>query len=169
MTTEEILIGLKSAHSAILDFQLPNGNLIRRDYHITEFKNTSVKSVDCGGATNEWQELVIQLWEPPTISAEPQMTADKALGIIQKVEQSLPLFKGVEVKFEFGNGSYPMVQHSVSSIDHMKDHLVIGLSVGESECKGLSSGACGVPKEKVAMTTLGSNGESACSPGGGCC
>jgi hypothetical protein len=168
MKTEQFIDTLEQHSDATLHFSFEGGKQVRADYHITEFKNVATNSVDCGGKVNSWKSLVIQLWEPPITGSEAQMTAGKALSIMRKVEESLALTRGVELTFEYSSADYQMAEHHVKNVKREGNRLVFDLSVGETECKGLSSGACGITdKAKVAMTSLG--GDECCTPGGGCC
>ena len=165
MKTEELLQLLEADQGLNLRFDYAPGLSVRRDFHITELKNTHITSVDCGGKVNEWKELVIQLWEPPT-PGDDVLTTTKVSAIWAKVEQSLKLFRGVEVKFEYSNKGERLSPYTVHSASVQGNTLVFTLQELQSECKGLASGACEVPKKKVAMNALGSNG---CEPGSGCC
>ena len=35
------------------------------NYHLTEVKNVTFETTDCGGKTNDWTETHMQLWESP--------------------------------------------------------------------------------------------------------
>jgi len=165
MKTEEFLQLLEAHQGLNLRFDYAPGLSVRHDFHVTEFKNIHITSVDCGGQTNEWKELVIQLWEPPTVG-EDTLTTTKVSAILAKVERSLKLFRDVEVKFEYSNSAQQLSPYAVHSASVQGNTLVFTLLSLQAECKGLASGACEVPKKKVA---LGSLGDTGCAPGSGCC
>ena len=43
-----------------LYFEYQTGQFVRSDYHITEIKNVSYDTVDCGGVQNKWEETIVQ-------------------------------------------------------------------------------------------------------------
>lgn len=150
-----------------LEVRLDDGTTVRKDFHLTEFKNNTIESVDCGGARNEWRELVIQLWEPPLVE-DHLLTTNTVMGIVNKVQQSLPLFMDAELKVEYSKPDGVLGVYTVADVSTAGGKLLVHLAKEEGQCKGLSSGACQPQKQKVAMADLGqaSNG---CTPGGGCC
>jgi hypothetical protein len=55
---------LKASHNLALQFQYAADQFVHASYHITEIKQATVTSVDCGGVMNAWTEVIVQLWEP---------------------------------------------------------------------------------------------------------
>jgi len=65
MKTNEFLSLLKEHADKSLLFEYKSGHFVGANYHITEVKNISIESVDCGAGTDFWKETIIQLWESP--------------------------------------------------------------------------------------------------------
>jgi hypothetical protein len=63
MKTSEFINVLENNPSLPLTFEYKKGSFARADFHLTEFKNVSFDTVDCGGVQNNWQEVQVQLWE----------------------------------------------------------------------------------------------------------
>lgn len=156
MTTQEFLNILTQHPNLPLYFEYQSGQFVRSDYHITEIKNVSYDTVDCGGVQNTWKETIVQLWENET--PEPQHSVDttKALKIFEVVEKTRPTFKDTEVRFEYGNASFHTAVLAVDSVD-ISDKIVVRLQGTKTTCKA----------NDRAATFQGL--ELACSPGGGCC
>ena len=98
MKTNEFLTLLKENTDKSLVFEYAPGQLVGANYHITEVKNITVDSVDCGAGTDFWKETIIQLWESPQeLGKRDYMTAYKAMGILNKVDKIKPMeiFKDV--------------------------------------------------------------------------
>ncbi|MFH6602694.1 DUF6428 family protein [Maribacter algicola] len=162
MKTQEFLLLLKENPNKSLVFEYNEGHYVGANYHITEVKNVTIESVDCGARTDHWKETVIQLWESPAEKNKREyMSTFKALGILNKVDKMKPMEKDVEVKFEYSNDNFHTAQLFVN--DHMisEDRLVIKLGVEKTDCKAKE--VCGVPVLKEAVS------EECCAPGGGCC
>ena len=103
MKTNEFLALLKENSDKSLVFEYAPGLLVGANYHITEVKNITIDSVDCGAGTDFWKETIIQLWESPQeIGKRDYMSAYKALAILNKVDKIKPMEKDVEVKFLVG-------------------------------------------------------------------
>ncbi|HHO55618.1 MAG TPA: hypothetical protein ENK21_04460, partial [Trueperaceae bacterium] len=71
-------ISKNSAKSLIFDFA---GQKVNKGYHVAEFKAVDIKSVDCGGKSNDWSELVLHLTAPPNDSSADYMSGQKFLEI----------------------------------------------------------------------------------------
>lgn len=162
MKTKEFLALLEQHTNRNLLFEYRPGHFVAPDYHITEVKNISVDSVDCGAGTDFWKQTVIQLWEGPNESdAQTYMSASKALGILKKVDSLKTMEKEAEVKFEYSNRNFHTAQLFVN--DHAIDanNLILKLSVEKTDCKAKET--CGLPVTADVRT------EACCTPGGGCC
>ena len=161
MKTNEFLDLLKQHTDKSLLFEYKTGHFVGANYHITEIKNITIDSVDCGAGTDFWKETVIQLWESPDEhEREDYLTTNKALGILNKVDQIKPMEKDVEVKFEYSNSEFHTAQQFVNDFTIDQNKLIIKLGIEKTDCKARET--CGVTVE------VESN-EEACTPGGGCC
>ncbi|TMM58470.1 hypothetical protein FEE95_03295 [Maribacter algarum] len=162
MKTNELLSLLKDNPGKILLFEYKPNSFIRSNYHITEIKNITVDSVDCGAKTDFWKETIIQLWEDPNeIDTEGTMTAFKALGILNKVDSIKPMEREVEVKFEYSNPNFHMAQLFVNDVELSEDRIIMKLGVEQTDCKAKET--CGVTVEASAQES------NSCAPGSGCC
>ncbi len=162
MKTNEFLSLLKEHADKSLLFEYKNGHFVGANYHITEVKNISIESVDCGAGTDFWKETIIQLWESPKEKDTLEyMSAYKALGILNKVDSMRPIEKEVEVKFEYSNPDFHTAQLFVRDFELKKDQLILKLSVEQTDCKAKE--ACGVSIESD------SKEEVCCAPESGCC
>jgi hypothetical protein len=162
MKTNEFLSLLKEHSNKSLLFEYKTGHFVGANYHITEIKNITIDSVDCGAKTDFWKETIIQLWESPEEKDKRDyMSADKALEILIRVDAIKPMEKDVEVKFEYSNADFHTAQLFVNDFDINDNRLIMKLGVEQTDCKAKDE--CGVPVE-VEMQ----EGE-ACAPGGGCC
>ncbi|WP_273565402.1 DUF6428 family protein [Maribacter halichondriae] len=162
MQTQEFLSLLKNHPNKSLVFEYRNGQTVGANYHITEVKNITVDSVDCGARTDFWKETIIQLWESPDEKDKREyMSAFKALGILNKVDKLKPMEKEVEVKFEYSNADFHTAQLFVNDYEIHEERLLLKLGIEKTDCKAKET--CGVPVE----TNI--NEEACCSPEGGCC
>ncbi|UOB16175.1 DUF6428 family protein [Abyssalbus ytuae] len=136
MTTAEFLNLLKEQQDKSLLFEYSNNHLVGANYHITEVKNTTYDTVDCGGGTNFWKETIVQLWESPTeIGKRDYMTVYKALSILKKVNRIKPMDESTEIKFEYGNKKFHTSQLFVNDYEISEKKLIIKLAVEKTDCK----------------------------------
>lgn len=162
MKTNEFLSLLKEHANKSLLFEYKPGQLVGANYHITEIKNITVDSVDCGAGTDFWKETIIQLWESPEeLDKRDYMSADKALAILNRVDRIKPMEKEVEVKFEYSNSQFHTAQLFVNDFEINTNQLILKLGVEQTDCKAKDE--CGIPVEVGAQT------ENSCAPGSGCC
>jgi uncharacterized protein YbjQ (UPF0145 family) len=161
-----------------LQFQYADNQRIDAAYHITEIKQASITSVDCGGVMNNWTEVIVQLWEPTGEQQERAMKVSKALSIIAIVEKALTLNADAIVKIEFGNAAFDTRQMHPNHITVQNGELVVDLRPDTVQCKAQErGGSCGTTptgeeccepaKPKFKMINL--TDVNTCAPGGGCC
>ena len=162
MKTNEFLSLLKTHPNKSLLFEYKTGHLVAANYHITEIKNITVDSIDCGAGTDFWKETIIQLWESPEEKGKRDyMSANKALDILNKVDAIKPMEKEVEVKFEYSNPDFHTAQLFVHGYEVRADQMIMKLGVERTDCKAKET--CGIPAE------ISVEDDNACTPGGGCC
>jgi len=165
MRTQELFKVLEDHQDKFLLFEYKPNSLVGANYHITEIKHISIDSVDCGARTDTWKETIIQLWESPSeIGKTEYMSANKAIGILNKVGKIKPYDFDAEVKFEYSNATFHTAQLFVNDFEIQGNNLIIKLGVEKTDCKAKST--CGVI-EKVKEVVL--IDELCCSPDGNCC
>ncbi len=165
MRTQELFKVLEDHQDKFLLFEYKPNSLVGANYHITEVKHISIDSVDCGARTDTWKETIIQLWESPSeIGKTEYMSANKAIGILNKVGKIKPYDFDAEVKFEYSNATFHTAQLFVNDFEIQGNNLIIKLGVEKTDCKAKST--CGVI-EKVKEVVL--IDELCCSPDENCC
>ena len=162
MKTQEFLTLISENRDKSLLFQYAPNQFVKPGYHITEVKNISIQSVDCGAKSSSWNETIIQLLESPSEEENGYMTNFKALGILKKVSSIRPFDSASEVKFEYGNPYFHTAHLLVDDYVIQNNQLIIKLAVTATQCK--AEDLCGIPSEKEIVTE-----EACCAPGGGCC
>jgi hypothetical protein len=162
MKTNEFLSLLRTNGNKELLFDYNKGALVGANYHLTEVKNITIDSVDCGSGSDFWKETIIQLWESP---AEPDktkyMSVSKALQILNKVNEIKPMDLEAELKIEYGNADFHTAQLFIDGHEIFDDTLLFKLAVKKTDCKAKEE--CGIPVEAF------TENEMCCPPGGGCC
>jgi len=158
MKVKEIVSILKENRNKALLFEYAENKVAGTNYHLTEVKNVTFETVDCGGNTNDWQETHFQLWESPKeIGKSDYMTVDKVLDILDRVNGIRLLWLDTEVKVEFGNEDFHTSILSIENTISESDRLIVKLFTTETGCK--ASDVCGVPEVE----------EDVCCSGSGCC
>lgn len=163
MKTKELLALLREQSQKALLFEYHPGHFVGANYHITEIKNITVDSVDCGAGTDFWKETVIQLYESPVEKEKKEfMTAYKALNILNKVDRIKPMEREVEVKFEYSNDTFHTAQLFVNNALISNDQVILQLGIAQTDCK--AKDACGIPVKQVMEKAT-----ACCTPESGCC
>ena len=162
MLTKEFLSLLGKNENKSLLFEYKDGYYVGANYHITEVKNITIDAVDCGANADYWKETIIQLWESPAEKDKSEfMTANKALGILNKVYLIMPMHEETEVKFEYGNPNFHTAQLFVNDYVLDENKVIMILGVEKTDCKAKET--CGVTVETNVQE------EACCSPESGCC
>ena len=163
MKMTEFLTLLRDHKDKSLVFEYSPGKIVPANYHITEVKNMTIESVDCGAKTDAWKETIVQLWESPSeIGKTEFMSAYKALAILNKVDKMRPMVRDAELKFEYSNDHFHTAQLFVDDYTWNNEKLLFKLSVKKTDCKAKET--CGVPAEAMVESSA-----SSCAPGSGCC
>ncbi|MBM9545492.1 hypothetical protein JWG40_00565 [Leptospira sp. 201903074] len=145
-----------------LKFEYGKNQNIFPNYHITEFKLANIQSVDCGGKSDSWSEIILQVLEPKVEKDTESMTLAKVNSIIKKVTNSMNIPEEATLRIEFGNEDTAMRQYFVSEMKPQENSLLIHLKDGKTECK--ASVSCGLPKDVVSFPKLEKTSASCCSP-----
>ena len=66
MKVDEFIALVKRNGGKEIKFEYVEGQYVKAGYHLTEVKNVSFDSTDCGGRTDSWSETHMQLWEDPS-------------------------------------------------------------------------------------------------------
>lgn len=183
MKTSELINVLENNPNLPLNFEYKKGNFVRADFHLTEFKNVSFDTVDCGGIQNYWQEVQVQIWESEKIEPQHRVDTTKALKIFQDVAKVRPNLKDVELKFEYGNADFHTAVLPIGKLEIHENQIIIKLGTDQTTCKAKdrattaeeAAAACCSPIVKVAkkpqinLSDLMAKSENTCEPGKGCC
>ena len=152
MSQQPVTAHLEAAPAKPLRFTVNGQQFVPNDFHVTEIKKVSVKSLDCGGGASAWEELVIQLWSPRGDDAPAPMTAEKFSNILAKAD-ALPLLDGEHVRFEYAPLRQPAVQYALGGLSATGDALEVELIAPYVACKPIGRGQ---------MSELSVIGEAAC-------
>ena len=141
-------------------FELPNGSLVPRHFHVTEIGQVEKLFIDCGGTIRKERRVNFQLWEANDF--DHRLHPNKLVDIINLSENKLQLVdEEIEVEYQGDTiGKY--------FLDYEGGNFLLTPTV--TDC--LAKDNCGVPQEKrkVPMAELAnSNNDSSCTPGSGCC
>lgn len=147
MNTSHFVQLLKDFPELGLEFQIEEEKTIAPTFHITEIKNVSIESVDCGGRPDSYKETVVQLMVNPEEKIRRPWTASKALSIFKKVDEMKPIEGNTEIFFEYGDETLRTSHYSVSVAETDKDKLTLRLFAKPTVCKpslGVDAACCGV-------------------------
>ncbi len=136
MKTKEFIQKLKENKNKALLFEYVENQITDTNYHLTEVKNVTFESVDCGGNINNWKETHLQLWESPSEKGkENYMTVAKVLAILERVDSINPLWLDTDVKVEFGNDNFHTSILDISDFKILNEQLIVKLFSGKTGCK----------------------------------
>lgn len=148
MKTKEFLNILRNNSGKELLFEYQTDKFVKKNYHITEVKNITIHSVDCGGSSNNWQETVVQLWENPLEALNrAAMNTEKALKIFDRVNDIRPLLLETEIKIEYGNSDFHTGHLQIHEVKENDQSIIVKLHSDKTQCK--ASDLCCDPDEKV--------------------
>jgi hypothetical protein len=142
MKTSEFVNLLEENTTLGLAFEVEKGNFVAPTFHITEIKNASIESVDCGGNPDSYKQTIVQLMVNPSEELRKPWSGQKALSIFQVVDQKVPINKDAEIFFEYGDQKIRTSHFSVEDVDISNGQINIQLYAKPTVCKpSLVSGA----------------------------
>ena len=141
-------------------FELPNGNLVPRHFHVTEVGQIEKHFIDCGGVVRKEKTVNFQLWEANDY--DHRLHPEKLLHIIELSEDKLGL-EDHEIEVEYQGETIGKYGLEAGTENFMLTQL-------KTDC--LAKDNCGIPQEKpkISLSNLSPKAEEACcAPGSGCC
>lgn len=152
---------LKKVLSGIseLNFELPNGALVPKHFHVTEVGQVNKHFIDCGGTVRRERAVNFQLWEAGDFD---HRLAPKKLNDIITLSEKVLAIEDAEIEVEYQSdtiGKYGLEFNGRNFL----------LTQKQTAC--LASDKCGIPedKQKVKLSDLSAKNGSCCTPGSGCC
>lgn len=156
MKTNEFLELLAQNPEKPLLFEYETGQFIPEAYHITEIKNVSIESVDCGGKPHSEKQTVVQLWHNG-IEIGSYMEAKTAKKIFDIVGKVKPLTMDTEIYFEYGNKEVRTSNFKVQNVINQDDKITLKLFVEPTACK------------PIQLMNILEQANGSCGTGSGCC
>lgn len=160
MKLSEVKIVLKNLDT--IGFQLPNGELVPRHFHVTEVGKITKAFIDCGGVVRNEAVANFQLWNANDY--DHRLHPEKLLNIIELSEKVLGI-DDLEIEVEYQSQVNNLETIGKFGLDF--DGKNFTLTTKQTNC--LAQDQCGVPKEKQQLKLSDLNNEPCCAPDSNCC
>lgn len=141
MTLQDFMTLLAANPQKEVFFEYEAGKTVPIQYHVTEVKNISIESMDCGGNPHSDKQVWVQLWATDEEQKDQALSGQKIASIIQKVHEELPLFQDKTVYFEYGNQETRTSVYQVQKVEDEEKKLTVKLFAEPTQCKPRSE--CG--------------------------
>jgi len=141
-----------------IGFQLPNGDLVPKHFHVTEVGKITKHFIDCGGTVRNEEMVNFQLWNANDY--DHRLHPEKLLEIIELSENKLGIDENLEVEVEYQGQSIEKY-----GLDFEGKNFL--LSSKRTDC--LAKDRCGIPTGNAKIEELPIDEEPCCSPDGNCC
>lgn len=157
MNTSSFLRALRARSVLPLAFK-SGADTIAPGYHLTEVKDVSYRTMDCGAMTHRWTETQFELWVPPSAveaAERGHMAAAKFLNIVDRVQAELPLDGESEARVFVSFGSQPAALYTIDRIGEEDGRLVVALQADRARCKARErseAAGCGCGVNSAART-----------------
>lgn len=136
MQVQQFLDLIEANNELPILFEYGSGKVVQGGYHVTEIKNATFDTIDCGNSLHRWREVIIQVWVPEEAKSEdPHMSASKFLKIWDVVDGRLNLFRDAEIRIEFGDESNLTSNYHVDGVATTEDGVVIQMAPPRTMCK----------------------------------
>ncbi|PQJ23033.1 DUF6428 family protein [Tenacibaculum sp. SG-28] len=158
MKVSEIKNHLKKLST--IAFELPNGELVPKHFHVTEVGKVHKHFIDCGGTIREEEVVNFQLWSANDYNH--RLHPEKLLQIIELSEKTLGI-KDVNIEVEYQGETIGKYELGFNGKN---------FTLGNKATACLAEEQCGItPKEKpkIRISALGNQRKNECDPNSGCC
>ena len=136
MLVSEFLNQLKDQESQPVLFEYAPGRVVQGGYHVTEIKNSTYETIDCGNSLHTWKEVIVQVWVPEEAKeGDPWMPSGKFLKIWDVVDNRLSLFQDAEIRIEYGDANNLTSNYHVDGVVPTEDGIVIQMAPPRTMCK----------------------------------
>jgi hypothetical protein len=141
-----------------VEFVLPSGESIAKNFHVTEIGKVEKRFMDCGGALREEASINFQLWTANDY--DHRLSAQKLKSIIEVSEKVLPL-EDLEIEVEYQSSTIGKYH-----LDFNNGKFI--LVDTRTDC--LAGDSCLIPEEKNSSDINSIyNSQNSCNPESGCC
>jgi len=110
-------------------------------YHVTELKQTSITSIDCGGNIDDWRETHVQLLDGQN---GRHMSTKKFAAIANRSMIKIRNLGDAPLYFEFALKNRGLRRYQVESLTVDVDQTRLFLTEGRAKCKPASVGKLSV-------------------------
>jgi len=139
MKVHQFLEVLQQNRDKELLFTYQKEKFVKPNYHVTEIKNVSFDTTDCGGKQNHWQETQLQLWESPREkNKQDYLTTSKVLQIFNRVNSINPLLLQTELKIEYGNEHFHTSVLKITNYIEKPNRIIFNLFEEKTQCKAVN-------------------------------
>ncbi|MGB7394266.1 MAG: DUF6428 family protein [Pricia sp.] len=148
----------KLDQSKSIAFQLPDGSLVPKHFHVTEVGKVTKNFIDCGGSVRKEEVVNFQLWEANDY--DHRLHPEKLVQIIELSQQVLGIEDDLSIEVEYQGdtiGKY--------GLDFEGENFL--LTTKMTDC--LAKENCGIPQEKPKVALSELDNEPCCAPDGNCC
>ena len=141
-----------------IGFQLPNGEMVKPHFHVTEVGKVTKDFIDCGGKVRSEAVINFQLWEENDY--DHRLHPEKLTNIIELSEKRFQ-FDDLDIEVEY-QGKETIGKFG---LDFNGTHFLLTSKL--TACLALD--ACGIPAEKPKLAFAEVAKGTSCEPGSGCC
>lgn len=138
-------------------FQLPNGELVPRHFHVTEVGKITKHFIDCGGTVRHDEVVNFQLWDANDY--DHRLHPEKLIHIIELSQKTLNI-PDLEIEVEFQGNTIEKYTLDFDGTNFL-------LTTKHTDC--LAKDNCGIPQEKPKVKLSELQSQTACTPNSGCC
>ena len=138
-------------------FQLPNGTLVPKHFHVTEVGKITKNFIDCGGTIRNEEVVNFQLWNANDY--DHRLHPEKLLNIIELSEKVLNI-GDLEIEVEYQGDTIGKFGLDFDGTNFL-------LTSKQTDC--LAKDNCGVPESKPKLKLADLSDEPCCTPDGNCC
>ena len=138
-------------------FELPNGELVPRHFHVTEVGKITKHFIDCGGTVRNEEVVNFQLWQADDY--DHRLHPEKLVKIIELSEQTLGI-GDLEIEVEYQGTTIEKYTLDFNGTNFL-------LTSKQTDC--LAKDNCGIPEKKPRVRLSDLQNQNACTPNSGCC
>ena len=137
MNLTDLKSSLRQHPDKLLQFVLPDGDVVPAQFHVTEVGHVAKNFIDCGGVKRRSEVVQLQVWLGNDL--QHRLTAGKLIRILDLAKDFIPTDQ-LEVEVEYEDCA--ISQYPLETVELAGEHFKMSLGLRHTDC--LAKEACGI-------------------------
>jgi len=142
MKVHEFINTLQENPGKAFTFRINDNVVIAPNAHFTEIKQSSIRSLDCGGKATRWNEAIMQWWTASDADDGHRISSTKVLDIFDRLDRLDDIDRSAELRMEYDENVIGVRSYTLELFSIDRNVISFELAAQTTQCK--ASKSCGI-------------------------